>query len=198
MGRTEIKSRVYLYLLGVLVLAGFIGLGCGSNKTCTCPTVPELPRLEPTTWLDLDGNGSSDFVFEYFVLQTDDLPSSVATNFLSVRPLGNNQVHYSAGEGCIPLPDNAQIDSALGWSGFSNLLATIGWKIQSGWESQWSGLWAGVSQMNLGLQLVKENSNYFGWAKLSVDAESGELTVHDYAYEPIAEQPILAGVHPNM
>jgi len=24
----------------------------------------------------------------------------------------------------------------------------------------------------------------------------GTLTVHDYAYQPIPEQPILAGVHP--
>ena len=205
-GRQVFRGRAYLYLFCALALGVFVGLSCSSEKRCTRSTAPDLPRLGPTTWLDLDEDGKPDFVFEYWEYVTYDIPTSSGTNFLEVRfvhpgpfPwLDRGSVQYTYLQGAIPLPDSALIDSALGWSRFGVSLAGIDWWIESGWESRWTGPWAGVSEMSLGLQLVRENASYFGWAKLSVDAESGLLTVHDYAYNHRAGLPVLAGIHPPL
>ena len=197
-GTQVFRGRAYLYLFCALTLCCFLGLGCDSDKRCTRSTAPDLPRLGPTAWLDLDEDGSPDFVFEYIMYSKDDVPSSAAINFLSVRPLGSDSVQYTPFQGCMPLPDSTLIDGTLGWSNFDGWLASVYWYIESGWKSGWGGPWAGVSEMSLGLQLVRENASYFGWAKLSVEAETGSLTVHDYAYNFRDGLPILAGVHPPL
>ena len=203
-GTQVFRSRAYLYLFCALTLGVFVGLGCDSDKRCTRSSAPTLPRLWQTTWLDLDEDGTPDFVFEYWVYGTYNEPTSNMTNFLQVQSvpsgpfpwLDRGSVQYTYLRGAIPLQDSAVIDSALGWSHYGVWLASIDWSIESGWESRWTGTWAGVSEMSLGLQLVREDSSYFGWAKLSVDAESGLLTVHDYAYNHRAGLPVLAGIHP--
>lgn len=194
-GRHVSRGRAYLLLFCVLSLGLFIGLSCGSDKRSVRPTGPDVPRLGPTIELDLDENGSADFVFEYTLDQADDVFPSAATIYLSVRPLGDNGVQYQPPQGCVPLPDSTLIDSALGWNRLGGPLARIDRRIKSGWESHWSSSWAGPSPMNLGLKLVLGDWIHFGWAKLSVDAESGSLTVHDYDHRINPRQPALAGVH---
>jgi len=118
------------------------------------------------------------------------------TVFLSVGALGNNMVQYTEGYGHQPLADSTLIDDSLTWTIYGGSLAHINWSIKLGWDHIWSGAWAGVSVMSLGLQIMVNDSNHFGWVKLSVDSELGTLTVHDYAYQPTPGEPILAGVHP--
>lgn len=174
--------------------------GAAGDLVSSAPVIigvgPRLPRLGPTLWLDLDGDDSPDFCFEYAVVHTDDVLTSAATNFLSVRPYGGSRVQYTPDEGAIPLPDGTRIDAEVGWSAYPAWLAAINWSLSSGWESRWGGQWAGVSEMSLGLELTSGDVSHFGWAKISVDAGSSIAAVHDYGYQPVAGEPILGGIHP--
>jgi len=195
--RQIFRGRAYLYLFCALALGCLVGLSCSSDKGCTRPTVPDHPRLGPKTWLDLDEDGAADFLFEYIAIGTDDVPQSAMAHILYVRPLGSDSVQCEWPRPRIPLPDSTLIDATLGWAGSADL-AHISWDLGLGWDSCWTGPWAGVSEMSLGLQLVRENSSYYGWVKISVDAETGSLTVHDYAYNFREGLPVRAGVHPPL
>ena len=110
-------------------------------------------------------------------------------------PANDNMVQYSYPKGHLPLPDGTPIDASLGWSEYTGDLASIG-NDSSDWDDAWSGIWAGVSELSLGLIIVIDNETHYGWVKLSVGSERGRLTVHDFAYQPIPDEPIHAGIHP--
>jgi len=60
-----------------------------------------------------------------------------------------------------------------------------------------TGPWANVSNRYLGLKFAIKGEDHFGWARLSVSCVSGSATVNatltGYAYETIANRPILTG-----
>jgi hypothetical protein len=188
-------SPSLLILIGAALIGGLI-LGCSSDRKGVFKPQLRPPGNGEIFSLDLNDDEVEDFVFEYSALVTTDVPSSAGTVFLSICSLGNNMVQYTEEHGPQPFADSTLIGDSLTWTIYGGSLANINWSIDSGWDQIWSGAWAGVSEMSLGLEIIINNSNHFGWVKLSVDSELGTLTVHDYAYQPIPGEPILAGVYP--
>jgi hypothetical protein len=58
------------------------------------------------------------------------------------------------------------------------------------------GPWWGASHLYLGFDFPTGNGIRYGWAQLSVNVATGDLILHDYAYESTGG-PILAGVIPE-
>jgi hypothetical protein len=146
--------------------------------------------------LDLNGDGTVDFVFEYHAIMTDDIPTSAASNQLFLGAKDENAVQFFEVTGTVPLEDGVTIDESASWEGFGVTLIALGWTRAGGWESEWSGPWAGTPPSSLGLQLQLKGSVHYGWVKLTVDQKSGDVFVHDHAYNPSAGEGILSGVHP--
>jgi hypothetical protein len=190
----EISPLAFILFCAVLVVSSI----CGCNSAEKSVLKPQSPRPGngEVFSLDLNDDGADDFVFEYSTVQTTDIPSSASSVFLSVVPKTGNSVRCKEGRGPEPLADGTLIDDTLTWTNYHGSLTRINWSLDSGWDQAWSGAWAGVSEMSLGLEIIVDDSNHFGWVKLSVDLELGTLTVHDYAYQPIPGEPILAGVQP--
>ncbi|MFH2031522.1 MAG: hypothetical protein ABIJ40_13060, partial [Bacteroidota bacterium] len=60
--------------------------------------------------IDLDRNGSIDFVFSYFGYETLDYPSSAGSWLLDIQANDSNQVQFTNPGGPIPMQDSVLID----------------------------------------------------------------------------------------
>lgn len=171
-------------------------LGCGSDNDVVEPPILEFPRNGEALSLDLDGDGTIDFIFEYHTIQTDDIPTSAASNQLFLHAKDENAVQFFEKVGAVPLEDGVIIDESASWEGFGVTLLALRWTRAEGWESEWSGPWAGVPPRSLGLRLQVDGSVHYGWVKLTVDQKNGDVFVHDHAYNSSAGDGVLSGIHP--
>jgi hypothetical protein len=160
------------------------------------PGGPEFPRIGEVLSLDLNGDHHKDFVFEYHTIQTDDIPTSAASNQLFLRARHENAVQFFEKIGTVPLEDGVTIDESSVWEGFGVTLLSLRWTRAAGWEPEWSGPWADAPPSNLGLRIQVDGSVHYGWVKLTVDRKNGDVFVHEHAYNPSAGEGILSGVHP--
>ena len=62
------------------------------------------------------------------------------------------------------------------------------------WSGYFHGHWVNVKNRYLGLKFQIKGKTHYGWARLSVQAISQiSATLTGYAYETIANKPIIAG-----
>jgi hypothetical protein len=182
--------------LGVLLLAVLL-TGC-ERETLIAPVPDTRARATPTESrsIDLDGNGSVDFVFSYIGYQTTDYPPSATSWLLNVYARDSNQVQFAHPSGPVPMRDSVLIDETIGWADYGASLASVNWNYSRGWDSTWSGIWIGVGERSLGLRLRKTGLYHYGWVKLSVGLHDGVLTIADSGYQILPNTPILAGIRP--
>jgi hypothetical protein len=94
------------------------------------------------------------------------------------------------------LSSNAVISDISNFS-FSGTIDALFWGIGKNGNCVGisSGEWLSTTDGYLGLKLKKGTKTYFGWLRISVSMsdKSASFTVKDYAYNSIANQPILAG-----
>lgn len=101
---------------------------------------------------------------------------------------------------------NRPIDSSLGWTNALHVLADNGEICRSCSPTNpragsfrttlgLSGPWANVSGKYLALKIQVGTDFYYGWIKLgvSIASYSVSITIMEYAYNSVANQPILAG-----
>jgi hypothetical protein len=160
------------------------------------PATDRRTFLNESRSIDLDRNGSADFVFSYFYTATADFAPSDAAWQLYVWGNDSNQVQSTSPGGPIPMRDSMLIDETIGWTVYGALLAGVGWSAKTEWEASWSGVWIGVGKRSLALRIRHQGGYYYGWVKLSVDSTNGVLALCDSACQPLMNTPILAGVHP--
>jgi hypothetical protein len=59
-----------------------------------------------------------------------------------------------------------------------------------------SGPWANATDRYLGLKFAINGQTHYGWARLTVDMMKNSATLTGYAYETVADKPILIGNGP--
>ena len=165
-----------------------------------------IPGPSPTPYynLDLDNNANNDFILTASYSGSLAIPVQYSS-IVFASPLNGNAVKDTLVNTInvpIPIPFNAVIDS--------NLLFHQSWQT-SGLHSMKSenynqnsgittyGLWDNLSDYYLGLRLLQSGQTYYGWVRLRVNVAPGpsggfaSLIVQAYAYNTIANLPILAG-----
>ncbi|MCA6363389.1 MAG: T9SS type A sorting domain-containing protein [Bacteroidetes bacterium] len=55
------------------------------------------------------------------------------------------------------------------------------------------GNWPGISDKYIGVRFAAGSQTHYGWARLSVSADGGTITLKEYAYNTTAGQGIVAG-----
>lgn len=147
----------------------------------------DVTTVGDTYLLDLDNDGTADFEFNLIIYTGN------PGNVIRVRGNGNNAVSH-----------DPAIDPWLSYyyaralySG-DNIGASLTFKSQVILGTHYSdgndfGNWVGKTDRYLGLKLAVNSNTYYGWARLSIDAECASLTVSDYAVDTLANQTILAG-----
>ena len=97
---------------------------------------------------------------------------------------------------------NTVIDSSLGWTNVDHILASklvyCGLCTELGVvvvRSPGSGNWNNIYGKYLALKIQVGTDFYYGWIKLGVgtDIDSVSITIMEYAYNSIPNQPILSG-----
>ncbi len=89
------------------------------------------------------------------------------------------------------------INSGSGWNTFG--LTDYGWfAYYDGLGTEW-GLWQGQSSQFAGFRFSDGADWHYGWVRLSVEpltpygSSTYRLTIHDWAYNDVANNSILAG-----
>jgi len=152
--------------------------------------------------LDINADGTDDFMFNIYSfsgsLTYGTLVFTYHVNAAVIQALGDNEmvgtVQSVSGTSINYLP---QLESGqiIGGDGdFVSGYATMGVQVLVfGTPYYTIGNWPGAEEAYLGFKLVLDETNYYGWMRISVTEEVNLLTIHDYAYQNTAEQSITAG-----
>ncbi len=136
-------------------------------------------------------DGIDDVKFSYKTFMTHDVPMSRMSKILNVASDNKSVVNS------VVRQEREIIDETIGWRPGGAVIARHDWSIESGWEDFWNGTWAGADRKFIGIQILIQNKYHYGWIELSVRMNDGCYMIHDYAYNPVPNEPILAGVHPE-
>jgi len=171
----------------------FLACACLSMPACFWPNTPQFGIAHE---LDIDTDGQTDFILEYTSMHPDDSPQTQLWNHLMLSPQDEHMRQGSGWSPFDPIPEATMVDFTGPWSEHQMPLAGISWTRGVGWDDQWSGWWID-DEGYIGLQLVMDEAQYFGWLDVSVDPATGDATINDYAYQPIDGVGILTGEHPQ-
>ncbi len=140
--------------------------------------------------LDLNGDGTTDFLINaarYSILGV--LGSSVG-----ITPQGSNACITTTFNQVKKLVLGDTISSSQAWQDTTGQVLKS--YSQYGFDPPTTrGEWNTVVDGYVGLQLINAGQTYYGWVRMdvTVSLSSASMTIKDYAYNSIPNQPILAG-----
>ncbi|MBC8047535.1 MAG: T9SS type A sorting domain-containing protein [Fimbriimonadaceae bacterium] len=154
---------------------------------------PDETYTSGTLYIDLNNDGINDFK----ITNTTAGGGRCGSNkFVKITPLNSNSVSKSAG---YPAKHNSDfiINETCVWNGAPNqVLRSNHWYTGIFGEcyNSYSGHW-GFGDGYIGLKLNVGDTIYYAWARLNVSLgiTSSTVTIKDYAYNSIPNQPILTG-----
>ncbi|HSZ86913.1 MAG TPA: hypothetical protein VK787_12845 [Puia sp.] len=149
--------------------------------------------------LDLNNDGIIDFVFTETVYPAPPCRNQPAgTKYAGgVKPAGgsNNAIMYELSMDIArPLDSLSVIDSNANWT--TDSLNKLFYLVVNGPPAECNtreGAWFYGADKYLGLKFIKNDSTYYGWARLRDGVYAASLTLIDYAYNNTPNQQILAG-----
>ena len=164
---------------------------------------------DPMYQLDVDNDGQTDFILNMgkftYSFTYSGLPLNLIATSVNVLPatgnsVGGNYSTTSSGGGfAMPFPyqDGDSIDNGLQWQNNSSQLLgghiAITNKTYGTLFTGSGGSWLGQDESFLALRFTTAGTTYYGWLRLSVDGNAQSYTIHDYAYNTVAEQGLAAG-----
>jgi len=166
------------YLRVLIFLIFIINYGCSRIEL-----TDEQPAIPSSTFVDIDSDGNTDYVIEYFF-------ANISSNINSDRgiigyflPEGENLLLHKQDKQILFLRDLGEIrekvDIPLFWndSGYSESFISI----QNRGE-QWPIEWEPFHEREhntyfLGLKLIDGNSTKIGWVELKIELETGIVSV---------------------
>ena len=144
--------------------------------------------------LDLNNDGTTDFTFRIY--------DSTARCFNHWPPKGSkgSQISTSTSNQIVdtvfPYPNQLNLNTTIGNG--TRFWSNAAFQTLSKWSRPscvvpniYSGYWNTPGDHYLGLKLIVGADTLFGWIRLKVSTEM--ITIRDYAYNSIPNQPILAG-----
>jgi hypothetical protein len=141
--------------------------------------------------LDLNHDGVADFVFSNFYTSTS------STLNLSVSPANaSNEIFSTGGNGHSVFAAALAAGRQIGPHGKFQKLLGEGMANGLDTEGKCQGPWVNAHERYLGLKLIIKGKVHFGWARLNVHCDyphAINATVTGYAYENVANKPIIAG-----
>jgi hypothetical protein len=221
--KTELNKMLPAFIVIIIFSVFIFNVGCSkhtsqnpgqtiraNSKIIYTDVTPDSAILSTTDSfnLDLNNDGITDFVFKRTTrggeCGGDDLFGYGYRYYINLSVVPGNEkngvITYA-----LALDSSADIISESLWTTVSQTLINGMFASSgrcNGLPANPSGDWINVMDKYLGLKFMKDNNTYYGWARLSssytrkqgsVFITSGQLTLKDYAFNSIPNQPILAG-----
>jgi hypothetical protein len=147
------------------------------------------PYWEHSYAIDLNHDGKTDFVVKSTFQSTTNM--SAGTQRMIASGANGNGVQSYAAALKAGKPVGSQDNFAA-----RGVMASD-WGSAGASTSVKRGPWVNVKNRYLGLKFKIKNKTHYGWARLTVQAETGRFylvaTLTGYAYETIPNKPIIAG-----
>jgi len=143
--------------------------------------------------LDIDGDGSTDFLFST-LLVGDPILQRDRLQFIAHSKIGTNLLNNDNDQS--PVLNNGDKISLIqtGYEWFELSAIVLAEKITGMTEPMhWAGLWKYATHRYLPVQLKKNGKFYNGWIELSLDSLSEKLVLHKTAISIEAGKDIKAG-----
>jgi hypothetical protein len=141
--------------------------------------------------LDLNDDGVKDFSFSY---NAPDHSVSLFVLPLSLKKQDANGVLTLRDSG---LPFDLPAGAVVGPKGDfqTRQQQLMAWCLAYGGVTSFQGNWVNVKSRYLGLKFLIKGKVHYGWARLSVSISPNHVqaTLTGYAYETVANKPIIAG-----
>lgn len=149
--------------------------------------------------LDLNGDHTTDFLIRV-ARQIYGRPTKEApiTNHVSITPQESNAFITTTLNTVKKLVPGDTISSSQAWH-YTTYQYLKEWYVEPGvFPSPLitnTGEWDNAVDSYVGFQLINGGQTYYGWVRMdvSVSDSSASMTIKDYAYNTIPNQPILAG-----
>jgi hypothetical protein len=149
------------------------------------------PALTP---FDIDNDGVTDFVFTNFSYSSHGLggasltitPNQASNEVVGVLVTGQKRVTAAA------LPAGVEVGSHANFQAGPIKMAVVDHSTQTAFAS---GSWLTVEFGYLGLKFVVNGEVHYGWARIKLVGPGayGAGNISGYAYESVANQPIITG-----
>jgi hypothetical protein len=172
--------------VGALALAPYANAGIVYT-----PAHVTLGPKSPVTYdLDLNQDGVVDFTLGHS--SSCDVGRCVVLIDAYAKQSGNAIAFGGKVQGCLAMPPGAVIGPKRQFYSPVVQLADY-FSAYSG--NRASGNWVNVSNHYLGLKFTISGETHYGWARLNVSVQGIQVTgtLTGYAYETVANQPIIAG-----
>jgi hypothetical protein len=162
---------------------------------------PSHKKVGFGTFIDLNHDGINDFKLSLTRRQSclGFCSTSGTTNAsLAGKGLGKANQLYGQGKFASALPAGVRVGPKGKFPGGDRMAyvhATD--EINVDFSGPWAGSGGGVQHRFLGLKFVIHGKTHFGWARLKVTigrSATIDATLSGYAYETIANKPIIAGM----
>jgi hypothetical protein len=156
----------------------YILIGTGFLLPQVYPNEPGTPQAHT---IDVDQNGTADFIVEYSSISTSDIPPSHQTIWAFFRPLDGNGMLLHAAKGCFFLQPGDTLyrtQANTNWVKRGVELMHISGS-KNVWESEWTITSEQGSPCFIGVKLAGTPAQ-IGWLKLALNKDSGEISFDEY------------------
>lgn len=151
--------------------------------------------------IDFNGDGNFEFQFELAIQNGGYGYGGPDFNFAGINLGGGN---YIAGYQTFPqygptntnnfasvYYDGVTVGTNLNWLSGDGLM---GFYFDGYGGGNLEGPWTDVSEQFISLKSIIDNEVYYGWARVSANADYSMTMLHDYAYNDTPDEPIVTGV----
>jgi hypothetical protein len=164
------KTLLLTLLIPTTAVAQIVYTDIDPDSTVTA-THEQISR---SYFLDIDNNDSHEFELRYFN------PSPGTHTAVEVHQNWSGEQQL--------LIDNSNRAGALN-QGDEISASAINW----GSASKLSNAWLTGADRYIGIRFRKDGAWHYGWARLSVPSNLSSFTIKDYAYNSVADEPIICG-----
>ena len=204
----QIRKQLKAYSAMAGAVAGMLSTGAAQIQYTDIDPDTTLINNGDSYFLDLNNDAISDFQ----ILFSRSIYSYSYSGYKSYRkgyvgfayPLSSNSIDGKTGSlttstfsyrAAYAHKPNVPINSNNNWGSTSSVLGAYLYQTINSVIVQniKAGEWLGQKDKYLGLKLVVNNKNYFGWVRLDVDSLSRSITIKDYAYRTKTQGQILTG-----
>jgi hypothetical protein len=137
--------------------------------------------------LDLNADGTTDFLINEVARQSIDQSGGTSLVFARPAMMGNGIVGYGGRASALQAGDS--IGSGKAFNG--GKMASLFTFMTS--EFQIRGKWGDVKNRYLGFKFQINGETHYGWARLNVGGKPLVANLTGYAYETVPNMPIVAG-----